>query len=133
MSIGGQFHSISASGMALFTRPIESTLGGVVVDLASAPIAPGKHRLEITAGIGGIEIYLPRSVMFIVEGSAAVGGRDIHEGLPVWDRTIERVKAWLRLPTQVPKRAVDSGDPAHPVVIHIVVDGAIGGLDIYRM
>lgn len=132
MTIGGQFHSISASGMALFTQRIESTVGGIVVDLASAPITPGEHRLEIEAGIGGIEIYLPKDVKFIVEGSAAIGGQDIHDGLPVWDRMLEKMKGWLHLPTQVPKHIVEP--PAgEPVFIRIVIDGAIGGLDIYRM
>ena len=39
-----QFHSVSHVGMAIFDRPIESLIGSVEIDLASAPIAPGAHE-----------------------------------------------------------------------------------------
>jgi len=42
--------------------PITSTIGGIEIDLASAPLEPGEHRLEIESTIGGIEIYVPRYV-----------------------------------------------------------------------
>ena len=130
--IGGQFHSISHSGMALFEQPIQSVVGGLVIDLASAPLAPGEHRLRVEAGIGGIEIYLPRYVKFVVEGGSALGGQDVHDGLPVWDRLLERFKGWLHLSSQVPSHAVENPSD-QPIMIRIVVDGMVGGLDIYRL
>jgi len=45
-------------GMSLFKYPITSTIGGIEIDLASAPLEPGEHRLEIESTIGGIEIYV---------------------------------------------------------------------------
>jgi len=96
------FHSISYAGMKIFDAPIESTIGGIEVDLASAPITPGEYRLELDATIGGIEIYLPSYVTFTIEGSAAIGGQDVHE-------------------------------PDKPISIHFVIDGGVGGLDIYRL
>jgi hypothetical protein len=120
MGIGGQYHSISHSGMTLFDHPIQSLFGGIVVDLASAPLAPGEHRLEIEAGLGGVEIYLPRYAKFVVEGGAAVGGQDVHDGLSLWDRLFKRV-------------TVAPAGHDQPVLIRIVVDRLIGGLDIYRL
>ena len=73
-------HSISHSGMALFDTPIQSTFGGVVIDLASAPIEPGDHELHVEVTFGGIEIYLPKYVKFVVDGGAELGGQDVHEG-----------------------------------------------------
>jgi hypothetical protein len=125
----GNYHSISAAGMKIFDHPIESTIGGIEVDLASAPIEPGEHRLEIEATIGGIEIYLPRYVQFTVEGGAAIGGQDIHNGLPIWTRVLQK----LRLSNKLPARAVPHPDPAKPISIHFVIEGGIGGLDIYRL
>ena len=66
-----RFHSISNKGMAIFDRRIESLIGGVEVDLVSAPIAPGTHRLEIDTNIGGIEIYLPKYVAYSIDGGRA--------------------------------------------------------------
>jgi hypothetical protein len=133
LGIGGQFHSISASGMAIFDKPISSTLGGIVVDLASAPIDPGEHVLEIDAGVGGIEIYLPRYVKFTVEGGSGIGGQDVHEGLGLWDKLVHKVKDALHLPNQIPEHAAASPDPSRPVNLKIRVDGVVGGLDIYRL
>lgn len=133
MSIGGQFHSVSHSGMALFKEPIKSTVGGIVIDLASAPLSPGEHKLQIEAGIGGIEIYLPRYAKFVIEGGSAIGGQDVHDGVPVWDRMLERVKGWLKLSNQVPLHAVENPHPGEEIMIRIAIDGAVGGLDIYRI
>jgi Cell wall-active antibiotics response 4TMS YvqF len=133
LGIGGQFHSISTSGMAIFDQPIEAMIGGVVVDLASAPIAPGEHRLEIDVTIGGIEIYLPRYVQFTVERSGGLGGQDIHEGLGLWERMTHKLRDALHLPSKIPAHAVENPDPSKPVKLVLAIDGTVGGVDIYRI
>jgi hypothetical protein len=125
------YHSISHAGMKIFEHPIESTIGGLEVDLASAPIDPGEHRLQLEATIGGIEIYLPSYVKFTVEGSAAIGGQDVHDGLPVWTRFGQRLGSVFGIKPKYPSRAVPN--PGQPISIHFVIDGGIGGLDIYRI
>ena len=129
----GQFHSISTSGMALFKHPIESVIGGIEIDLASAPLDPGEHRLEIDAAIGGVEIYLPSYVKFTVEGGAAIGGQDIHLGLPIWTRVLHRSMSLFGITPKLPAHAVPNPDPTQPISIHFVIEGGVGGLDIYRL
>jgi hypothetical protein len=126
-------HSISASGMALFDHPITSTIGGIEIDLASAPLAPGAHRLEIESTIGGIEIYVPRYITFTVEGGAAIGGYDVHDGPGVWNKLVQKLRSVVRLSASVPIHAVDNPDPSKPISIHFVIDGGVGGIDIYRV
>lgn len=133
VSTAMSFHSISYAGMKIFDAPIESTIGGIEVDLASAPITPGEHRLELDAMIGGIEIYLPSYVTFTIEGSAAIGGQDVHEGLPIWTRMWQKSRAMLGLGNKLPAKAVPHPDPGKPISIHFVIDGGVGGLDIYRL
>jgi predicted membrane protein len=120
-------HSISHSGMKIFDHPIESTFGGIEIDLATAPITPGEHRLEISGTVGGIEIYLPQYVTFTVEGGAAIGGFDVHDGPGIWNKLI------AKLGSNVPVRAVDRPDESKSTSIHFVIDGGIGGIDIYRL
>jgi hypothetical protein len=126
-------HSISASGMMLFEQPIRSTFGGITIDLASAPIAPGEHRLEIDGGFGGIEIYIPRYVEFAIEGGAELGGQDIHDGLGLWEWLVNRVRDALRLPKAIPDQAVANPDPGKPIKIRMVISNLAGGIDIYRI
>ncbi len=124
-----QFHSISISGMALFDRPIHSMIGGLTIDLASAPLAAGQHRLELDVTVGGIEIYVPHYVQFTMEGGAVVGGYDVHDGGDLGTRILR----WFRIPTQIPTRAVANPDPANPPRLHFVIDGGVGGVDVYRL
>ncbi len=131
--IGGNFHSISHSGADIFKEPIRSGIGGMVVDLVSAPIPPGEHTLTIESGAGGIEIYLPRYAQFTVEGTRGLGGADVHEGLGFWSSLGHKIKDKLHLANQVPDHAVAPVDPAKPVKIKIHITHGIGGLDIYRL
>lgn len=126
-------HSISHSGMALFAQPVQSTMGGLVIDLASAPIDPGEHTLAIESMFGGIEIYLPSYVKFTVEGGAVFGGQDVHEGHGFWNRLVRRMRRWFGLREQIPDEAVPSPDPTTATTIKLVIDGVFGGIDIYRI
>ena len=126
----GQLHSISHSGMAIFDRPISSMIGGLTIDLASAPIAPGAHRLELDVSIGGIEIYVPAYIRFTIEGGAMIGGYDVHDGAGLWNRFC----AWLHL-GKTPVRAAANPDLAQITTVHLkwIDGGSIGGVDVYRL
>lgn len=126
-----QYHSISLSGMSLFERPIESVVGGIVVDLASAPLAPGHHELHIDVSIGGIEIYVPSYVQLTMDGGASIGGVDVHDGLGWLERIERATRKLFRLSNQVPAHAPPP--PDEPISIRCVINGGIGGIDIYRL
>ncbi|HEY1557229.1 MAG TPA: LiaF domain-containing protein [Kofleriaceae bacterium] len=119
--------------MALFDNPIVSTIGGIEIDLASAPIAPGAHRLQIEATIGGIEIYVPEHVKFTIEGGAIIGGYDVHEGLPWWTRLGSSMLKLVGARTKIPQHAVPNFNPDELTTIHFVIEGGIGGIDVYRL
>jgi hypothetical protein len=131
--IGGNFHSISHSGVEIFKQPIVSGVGGVVIDLVSAPIPPGEHDLHVQAVVGGVEIYLPRYALFTIEGTAGIGGADVHDGLGFWGALSHKVKGALHLPSQIPDHAVAPIDPSQPVKIRLHITRGVGGLDIYRL
>ena len=116
--------------MALFDRPIRSTIGGIEIDLASGAISPGEHRLEIESTIGGIEIYIPKDVKFTIEGGAVVGCYDVHEGIPWPARLANRALRLIRLAAPLPRA---SATVTEPTTIHFVIDGGVGGIDIYRV
>ena len=131
MSTGGQYHSIAVSGMALFRNPIVSTIGGITIDLASAPLEPGVHVLRIESALGGVEIYVPAYVQLTVEGGRIVGGHDVHEGLGWIERAERGVRRMFRMPNQIPQHVAAA--PSEPVSIRLVIDGVAGGLDVYRL
>jgi Domain of unknown function (DUF4342)/Cell wall-active antibiotics response 4TMS YvqF len=136
--IGGQAYSIAHSGMQLFEQGrINTLMSSTVIDLVSAPIEPGEYRLEISVTMGGVEIFLPRSVQFTLEGSALAGGRNVHdgsyEGSQVWKTTRQKLRYVANLPEQPPDFAVAPANPERPVRIHFVTHITMGGVDIYRL
>jgi hypothetical protein len=130
----GQSYSIAHSGMQLFEQgAIKTLMSGTVIDLVSAPIEPGEYRLDITVTMGGVELFLPRSVQFTLEGSAIAGGRNVHEGPGVWETMKQKLRYIVTLPDQPPDFALASFNPERAVRIHFVTHITMGGIDIYRL
>ena len=132
--MGSQFYSISHAGTMLFQQgPIKTGMGSVTIDLVSAPIPPGEYTLNIQTGMGGVEIYLPRYVLFTIDGGSMMGGKDIHEGLDWWHKFSNKVKHELQLSNQIPEFAVASPNPEQPVKIHFIINTGMGGVDVFRL
>jgi len=133
-ALSGQSYSIAHSGMQLLQQgAIKTLMGGTLIDLVSAPIEPGAYRLDITVTMGGVEIFLPRSVQFTLEGSAIAGGRNVHEGPGVWETMKQKLCDLVTLPDQPPDFAVAPCNPERPVRVHFVTHITMGGIDIYRL
>jgi len=133
-TFSGQSYSIAHSGMQLFQQgSIKTLMSGTVIDLVSAPIEPGEYRLDITVTMGGVEIFLPRSVQFTLEGSAIAGGRNVHEGSGVWETMKQKLRYVVTLPDQPPDFALAPPNPERAVRIHFVTHITMGGIDIYRL
>lgn len=132
--LGGQFYSISRSGMLLFQQgAITSVLGGVTLDLVSAPIEPGEYILEINTTLGGVEIFLPRYVQFTLEDSSLLGGRNVHEGPEAWEIIKRKLQHEIPLPDQPPDFAFAPSTPERAVRIHFVINSTLGGIEVYRL
>ena len=132
-AFGGQSYSISNSGTMLFQQGvIKSFIGGVEVDLVSAPIEPGEYKLEVQTGDGGIEIFLPRYVQFTIDGGSILGGRDMHTGTEQWARMQKKLRKIVTLPDEPPAFALASHDE-RPVNIHFTFRTGLGGVDIYKL
>jgi hypothetical protein len=104
-----------------------------VIDLMSAPIEPGEYPLDITVTMGGVELFLPHSVQFTLEGSAIAGGRNVHEGPGVWETMKQKLRYVVDLPDRPPDFAVAPSNPERLVCIHFVTHITMGGIDIYRL
>jgi len=133
-AFSGQSYSIAHSGMQLFEQgAIKTLMSRTVVDLVSAPIEPGEYRLDITVTMGGVELFLPHSVQFTLEGSAIAGGRNVHEGPGVWETMKQKLSYVVDLPDQPPDFVVALSNPERLVCIHFVTHITMGGIDIYRL
>ena len=130
---GGQHHSISNSGMMLFQQgSITSVVGGIELDLVSAPIDPGEYTLQINAAVGGVDIFLPHYVQFTIDGGSVFGGQDVHNGVDQWHKMQRKLRRIVQLPDEPPAFALANHDE-RPVSIHFMLQMGAGGVDIYRL
>ena len=133
-ALSDQSYSIAQSGMQLFEQgAIKTQMSRTVIDLVSAPIEPGEYRLDITVTMGGVELFLPHSVQFTLEGSSIAGGRNVHEGPGVWETMKQKLRDLVTLPDQPPDFALAPSNAERPVRIHFVTHITMGGIDIYRL
>ena len=131
-ALSNQSYSIAHNGMQLFQQgTIKTRMSTTMIDLVSAPIEPGEYRLDITVTMGGVEIFLPRSVQFTLEGSAIAGGRNVHEGQ--WETMKQKLRDLVTLPDQPPDSALVPSNPERAVRIHFVTHVTMGSIDIYRL
>jgi hypothetical protein len=133
-ALSNQSYSIAHNGMQLFQQgTIKTRMSTTMIDLVSAPTEPGEYRLDITVTMGGVEIFLPRSVQFTLEGSAIAGGRNVHEGQEVWETMKQKLRDLVTLPDQPPDFALAPSNPEQAVRIHFVTHITMGSIDIYRL
>ena len=133
MAFGGQFFSISQSGTMIFGRPLKSTVGGVLVDLVSAPIPAGDYELQVETAAGGIQVFLPRYALFTVEGGAGFGGQDVKRGPQVWQKLARETQNQLNLPPNPPEEATRESNPEQPVRIRLNLHTGFGGINVYQL
>jgi hypothetical protein len=131
MKFGGQVYSIRDSGTLLFNKPLTATVGGLLVDLLSAPIPAGQYQLNIDVKAGGVEIFLPRYAQFVVNGGAGFGGQSVHRGHEAWEKLTKKLSD-PTLPVNTPEDATREPNPEQAVLIQLNVHTGIGGIDIYQ-
>lgn len=132
-AMSGQEYSISQLGLAIFHEDFTSLMSGVDIDLATMPIPPGEYELRVNTTMGGVDIYLPHYVRFTIEGTTVMGGKDIHSGAHYWRKLVKKFKSQMALPECPPEFALTEFNPHQPVIIRLVLNTAMGGVDIYQL
>jgi len=126
-----ELHSVSLSGTWLFERSLTVVTGGIVIDLASAPIPPGDYTLEAECPFGDIEVYVSRNVEFVQAGGAEVGAFEVHDAPIHYQRLVKALKGRVKLPDEPPAHLTRLA--VRPTRIVLDLKTLMGGIDIYRI
>lgn len=125
-------YSLAAMGTALLTeRPLIVAMGGITIDLISAPIAPGIYRLSLSAVMGGIELFLPRYATYYLHGTAFWGGRRTVSGQTAWSHIRQRLGGHIDLGDQPPPFAIEP--QRRSVIMHCSINAVMGGAVVYQL
>ncbi len=131
--MNGQEFSISQLGLAVFQEDFTSLMSGTDIDLATMPIPPGQYELRVNTTMGGVEIYLPHYVRFTMNGNSIMSGKNIHSGAKYWRKLTRKFKKVMTLPDYPPEFALTDFNPQQPVIIHLILNTAMSGVDIYQL
>ena len=71
---GKRFHSTAD---ALKTGSVKAALGGIEIDLRDATIGPGGADLEVTAALGGVQVFVPKEWIVEVDSEVYQGDVDL--------------------------------------------------------
>jgi hypothetical protein len=117
----------------LATARLTTVMGGIAVDLISAPIEPGTYDIRFAAVMGGIKLFLPACATVQPDGRAILGGNRRHGAEQFWTE-MKHVFAGssVRVPSAPPPWAVQPNEE-RAVTLRISVDSLMGGMQIYQL
>jgi hypothetical protein len=82
--------SIATDDLAAFTGDEFTTImGGLTMDLVSAPIQPGLYAIRLTTLMGGIRIFLPAYAKVELHGASFWGGKRLYQSSEFWHQMQE--------------------------------------------
>lgn len=126
--------SIAADGMAAITGAEFTTImGGLVMELVSAPIEPGTYDIRLTAMMGGIRIFLPAYAKVELHGTSFWGGKRLHHNNEFWDQLRQAFDGSnVQVPATPPAWARASY-AEHPVTLRFTINAIAGGASMYQL
>lgn len=129
-----QVLSIAREPLSALAQVRHTTLmGGIVIDLVSAPIEPGVYRLRFDAVMGGMHAFLPACARVQLEGLRTLGGTQLHSDEDFWQEMRRSLSGTgVDVPKIPPQWAVES-HKTRPVTLRIAVTSVMGGAAIHQL
>jgi hypothetical protein len=126
--------SIATDGIeALTSDEFTTIMGGLLVDLVSAPIKPGIYTLRLTALMGGIYMFLPAYAKVELQGASFLGGKRLYQSNEFWQQVQEAfADSSVHVPTAPPAWA-HASYTEHPVTLRLAINAIVGGARIYQL
>jgi hypothetical protein len=120
--------------MSEIARARHTTLmGGIVIDLVSAPIDPGVYHLRFDAVLGGMRAFIPACARVQVGGPRSLGGAQLHDDQDFWREMQHAFSGTgVKVPANPPQWAVEPYEE-RPVTLHIAVTSVMGGAAIHQL
>ena len=129
-----QIFSIATDELsALMHDELTTVMGSLVIDLVSAPIAPGTYPIRLNAMMGGIQIFLPAYAKVVLNGERFWGGTRIYRGDAFWQEMREAfAHSTIQIPSTPPAWA-SASHAEYPMTLQLTINTTMGGMHIYQL
>lgn len=126
--------SIATDDLAAFSSDTFTTImGGLIMDLVSAPINAGTYDIRLTALMGGIQLFLPAYAKVEFHGASFLGGKRLYRSNEFWRQMQDAFAGSdVQLPTSPPAWASASYSET-PVTLRLTINAILGGASIYQL
>lgn len=126
--------SIATDELSVLTgEEFTTVMGGLIIDLVSAPITPGTYDIRLTAIMGGIQIFLPAYARVKLNDETFWGGKRVYHG-KAFQQEMQQAftNTTIQVPTPLPEWATASYED-YPVTLHLTIKTIMGGAHIYQL
>ena len=118
---------------ALTGEEFTTVMGGLLIDLVSAPITPGTYDIRLTAIMGGIQIFLPAYAKVQLNEETYWGGKRIYHGKAFQQEMRQAFSnTTIQAPMPLPVWATASYED-YPVTLRFTIKTIMGGAHIYQL
>ena len=126
--------SIATDDLEAFTGDAFTTImGGLIMELVSAPIQPGTYNIRLMALMGGIQIFLPAYAQVELHGTSFLGGKRLYKRNEFWPQMREAFTGSnLQVPPTPPAWA-HAAYTEYPVTLRFTINAIIGGASMYQL
>lgn len=129
-----QTFSIARDGLEAFTGDEFTTImGGLVMELVSAPIQPGIYNIRLTTMMGGIQVFLPACAKVELLGTSFWGGKRLSKSSEFWPQMREAFAGSnVQMPATPPAWALASY-AEYPVTLRFSINAIMGGANMFQL
>jgi hypothetical protein len=129
-----QTFSIATDGLELVTGDqLTTIMGGLIMELVSAPIQPGIYTIRLTALMGDIRIFLPAYAKAELQGASFWGGKRIYRNNEFW---YQMRAAFAGSDVQVPATPppwAHASYTEYPVTLRFIINTIMGRASVYQL
>jgi hypothetical protein len=112
---------------------LTTVMGGLSIDLVSAPIPPGTYDIRLTAIMGGISIFLPAYANVLLNGETFWGGKRLYRSEDFWQEMRDAFsRSSVQVPTTPPAWATTSYAET-PVTMRFTINTIMGRAQLYQL
>lgn len=103
------------------------------IDLATQLIPAGEYAITVNVVMGQVNIYVPKHVRAVVDGTVLFGVTGFHDGANGWKKFVRNFRSGFAHFSRNGDPAIAYPDTSGQVWLRVRINGFLGVVRIYRL